>query len=116
MIINKKFVITQQKLRRNNKNKMTKVFTDLTNTYPVDFNGYVVVARPLLKITANQVKAGDLVITDGYISKIHSVNSVAIAGHGDGIELNGELNMIRFPHEIVTVLRREEIDELSSGS
>lgn len=80
-------------------------------TYPLDYNGYVTVARPAERVRADQVQAGDILLLDGYISQITLVTPMNLNGPREAVNpwtvlhIAGAVNIVRFPHEVVTVLR-----------
>ena len=80
--------------------------------YPLDHNGYVPVSRPPLRIPAAEVQPGDVLIADGYITTVSNVRRLfvsPVAGQGEGrwyaLHITGHTNIVRFPHETVTVVR-----------
>lgn len=91
---------------------MTTEARTYTDTYPLDFNGYVTVSRPFERITADEVQAGDLLVLDSGLSRVTAVTEYNVgAANGDRLlnwpilHIAGATNIIRFPHEVVTVLR-----------
>jgi hypothetical protein len=98
-----------------------------TREIPLGFNGYVTVAQPSQRITAAELQAGDTLILDGYVSRVsgirpldlftgrdltvkhpgHSVVEVLTAATREWpvLHISGDVNVIRFPHELVSVIR-----------
>lgn len=74
------------------------------DSLPLDFNGYVSVARPAATIPASDVKVGDLLILTGYVSRVTAITRREVKGNGYGLHFSGSINIIRFPHEYVSVI------------
>jgi hypothetical protein len=80
--------------------------TQHTATYPVDFNGYANVARPPLHIPASEVEVGDVVVVDGWLSKVVAIDRYQLGTTGIRcVHIQGPLNLVRAAYEPVTVLR-----------
>lgn len=75
---------------------------------PLSSNGYAGVATPALRIPAREVKAGDILLLEDCVSLVHTVDAIDIQPpyQSMAVWLRGDLNIIRFPHEMVSVLRR----------
>lgn len=74
---------------------------------PQDFNGYATVARETIRVPAEQVKVGDIIIDSVFINEVAEVRDLGpVPGHGGRcIFLAGTYNRFRASHEIVTVIR-----------
>lgn len=102
---------------------------------PMDFNGYVPVARAVAPMPAVEVRPGDILVLAGYISRVDRVRAIDLStgrdfatidpglsvaevfakySSGGGpqwpvrwpvLHITGDVNIIRFPHEVVSVLR-----------
>jgi hypothetical protein len=75
---------------------------------PQAFNGYVTVARPAERIMAKDVRVGDVLLVDGYVTQVAYITPITTAPMGcTGFHFAGTLNVIRGWHELVSVIRTE---------
>lgn len=74
--------------------------------YPIRWNGYAFGATPAEWMTADQVKPGDVLLLDGYVSTVQAVRPI-LRGfpNWEAMHITGDINIIRFPHERLSVLR-----------
>lgn len=101
-----------------------------TREVPMDFNGYVPVARQAVRILAVFIEPGDTLLLDGHISRVTHVNvrdlgtgkhllnpgmtvPEIVATYASGprwpvLHITGDYNIIRGPHELVSVIRDNE--------
>ena len=76
-----------------------------TESYPLDFNGYVAVSRPFIRIPASEVRRGDLLILDSGLSKVSYVTPYTLDNGVAVVHIQGPTNVVRADYETVTVLR-----------
>lgn len=76
-----------------------------TDTYSLDFNGYVVVSRPFTRVRADEVVSGDLLILDSGLSRVTHVTPCRLDNGVTVVHITGPTNIVRADYEIVTVLR-----------
>lgn len=76
-----------------------------TREIPLGFNGYVVVAQPALRMPASEVKPGDVLVLDGYVSAVRDVRTYNLAATGPVLHIAGDVNIVRYPFELVSVIR-----------
>ncbi len=81
--------------------------TAIVREIPLDFNGYVTVAKPATRIPAIEVRPGDILILDSYVSRVNTVDRIDVQPpYGAwACWIKGDINIIRFGHELVSVLR-----------
>lgn len=76
-----------------------------TDTYPLDDNGWAAVSRPFMRIRADQVCQGDLLILDSGLSRVTYVYPYTLDNGVTVVHITGPTNIVRATHEVVTVLR-----------
>lgn len=83
---------------------------------PLNFNGYAAVAARAEQIPASDVRAGDVLLLDGYVSLVSDVRLLDLANRNGApintsegrwavLHIQGDLNIVRFPQELLSVLR-----------
>ena len=77
-----------------------------TREIPLGFNGYVTVAQPAQRMPASEIRAGDVLLLDGYVSAVQAVRTYHLAPNWPLLHIAGDVNVARFPHELVSVIRR----------
>lgn len=74
--------------------------------YPIRWNGYAFGAPPAEWMTADQVKPGDVLLLDGYVSTVQAVRPIPLGSpNWHALHITGDINIIRFAHERLSVLR-----------
>lgn len=99
---------------------------------PLDVvNGYYPAARPAVRVPAVEVQPGDILVLDGYVSRVSYVNVRDLARGGDlavehpglsvpeivakyaggprwpVLHITGDVNIVRGPRELVSVIRQD---------
>lgn len=78
---------------------------------PQDFNGHVVVARPAQRIPARDVKVGDVLLLDGYVTRVDYIDREESGCGCTVFHFHGSYNVFRGWHEIVSVIRPTDDQE-----
>lgn len=86
-----------------------------TREIPLASNGYAPVAQCATTIPASEVRVGDVLMLDRYVSRVTHVQQLGLTGRfGEtlpawhAMHILGDVNILRFPHELVSVIRRSE--------
>lgn len=79
-----------------------------TTAVPTNFNGWVETPRMAELVRADEVRAGDILLLDTCVSRVHGIRTVVLAGHGPAVKIDGQYNTVRFPWEYVRVIRADE--------
>jgi hypothetical protein len=75
---------------------------------PTLFNGYVSVAQLAVLVPAGEVRRGDIVINGNCVVEVHEDARTLgpLPGHGGlAVFIAGTMNLLRFPHEHLFVVR-----------
>lgn len=81
---------------------------------PTRINGNgIAVSQRAERVLAEDVQAGDILLLDGYVSKVTGVNPMNLSWRGQSadwavLHITGQTNIVRFPHETVSVIRKSE--------
>lgn len=76
-----------------------------------DFNGYVAIARPALRLRAQDVQVGDVLLLDGYVTRVDEIDREKTPCGCDVFHFKGALNVFRGWHETVSVIRPTEQEQ-----